>query len=269
MNSVTLNNGVKMPLLGLGTWDLRGETCVETVRAALELGYRLVDTARMYGNEREVGEGLRRSGVSRSEVFVTTKLYRTADSYAKAKRDIDASLRALGLSCVDLLLVHEPYPSAAEMYRALEEALREGKARAIGVSNFDETRYAAFLKECGTVPAVNQLECHIYFQRWAFQERMAAEGTVLQAWSPLAQNIDGAANHPVLREIGAKYGKTAAQIGLRFLTQRDIPVIPKTKRPARLTENMALFDFRLSEEDMAVIRGLDRNDTLFPWTRAY
>ena len=267
--TVTLNNGVEIPLVGLGTWDLRGKECVETVSTAINLGYRLIDTAQMYDNEREVGEGIRKSGIARAELFVTTKLYRISNSYEKAKRDFERSLEDLQLSYVDLLLLHEPYPEGPEMYCALEEALREGKARAIGISNYDENWYCNFLNQCDIVPAVNQLETHVFFQKWEFQQYMKEHGTVMQAWAPLAQGIGNVAGNATLAKIGEKYKKSAAQVALRFLVQRGIPVIPKSRHKERLKENMALFDFSLSEEDVSEIRGLDRNDTLFPWTKEF
>ena len=269
MEYIELNNGVKMPLAGLGTWDLNGAGCVESVKAALDMGYRLIDTAQMYGNEAEVGRAVRESGVAREEVFLTTKIYRPSSSYEKAKAAIDRSLKSLGMEYVDLLLLHEPYQYGPEMYRAMEEAYRAGKARAIGISNYDERWYAAFLEQCEIVPAVNQLECHVYFQKWAFQQRMLDHGTVMQAWAPLAQGMGGLTDQAVLREIGSRYGKTAAQVALRFLIQRGISAVPKTKRPERLRENLALFDFALTGDEMERIRALDRNDTLFPWTKAF
>ncbi len=267
--TVTLNNGVEMPLVGLGTWNLRGKECIDSVCTAIDLGYRLIDTAQMYDNEREVGEGIRKSGIARTKLFVTTKLYRISNSYEKAKRDFEKSLEDLQLSYVDLLLLHEPYPEGPEMYRALEEALREGKARAIGISNYDEKWYRGFLKQCDTIPAVNQLETHVFFQKWEFQQYMKEHGTVMQAWAPLAQGIGNVAGNAKLTKIGEKYDKSAAQVALRFLVQRGIPVIPKSRHKERLKENMALFDFSLSEEDVSEIRGLDRNDTLFPWTNEF
>lgn len=155
------------------------------------------------------------------------------------------------------------------MYRALEEALRDGKARAIGISNYDENWYQTFIKQCDVIPAVNQLEAHVYFQKWGFQRSLEQRGTVMQAWAPLAQGIGNIAGNGTLREIGEKYGKSAAQIALRFLVQRGIPVIPKSRHKERLKENMELFDFSLTENDISAIRKLDRNDTLFPWTKAF
>ena len=266
---VRLNNGIEIPLAGLVTWGMRGDECVRSVAAALHLGYRLIDTAQMYENETEVGKGIRQSGVSRDELFITTKIYRVSNSYEKTAKAIDASLRRLGTDYVDLLLLHEPYAQESELYRALQDALKSGKARAIGISNYDEPHYANFLRNCGIVPAVNQLEAHVYYQKWAFQKAMLTQGTVMQAWAPLAQGIDRIAEHPLLSEIGAHHGKTAAQVALRFLVQRGIPVIPKSRSEERLRENLAIFDFCLRDEEMNSIRTLDRNDTLFPWTNEF
>lgn len=269
MEYIKLNNGVEMPLAGLGTWNLTGGQCVRAVEQALNIGYRLVDTAQMYGNEKEVGQGIQASGIAREQLFITTKIYRKSNRYEKAVKAIDESLKNLNLDYIDLFLLHEPYPQGPEMYRALEEAYQAGKVRAIGISNYDERWYTGFLKQCDIVPAVNQLECHIYFQKWEFQKRMAERGTTMQAWSPLAQGIDGVADQPVLAAIGTKYQKSAAQVALRFLVQRGISVIPKSKHEARLLENINIFDFELLDDDMEQIRKLDRNNTLFPWTKAF
>lgn len=269
MDSIALNNGVKMPLVGLGTWDLRDRECIDSVAAAISLGYRLIDTAQMYENEVEVGKGIAQSHVSRSELFVTTKIYRISNSYEKARKAIDTSLHRLGLDYVDLLLLHEPYPQGQEMYRALEDALRTGKARAIGISNYDEKWYSDFIKNVSVIPEVNQLEAHVYYQKWEFQKQLEQTGTKMQAWAPLAQGIDRVAEHPVLLEIGERYHKSAAQIALKFLVQRGISVIPKSKHRNRLAENIDLFDFELSDDEMTAIKALDRNDTLFAWTKAF
>lgn len=269
METIQLTGGIVMPLLGLGTWDLRGEACVHSVCDALALGYRLIDTAQMYDNEVEVGRGIKKSGVPREELFLTTKIYRPSNSYEKAREAIDVSLMRLDVDYVDLLLLHEPYQQGTEMYRAIEDAFHAGKARAIGISNYDSRHYDAFLTQCNVVPAVNQLECHVFFQKRAFQQKMAKHGTVLQAWAPLASGEGGVPTNAVLAEIGAHYGKTAAQVALRFLVQRGISVIPKSKHRERLRENAAIFDFALNEEDMKTIYQLDRNKTFFPWTEAF
>lgn len=265
MDMVPLNNGVDMPMLGLGTYALRGKDCEHCVLEALELGYRLFDTAQMYGNEREVGNALRRGGVPRGEMFVTTKLYRPSTSYARAKQGIEVSLNALQLEYVDLLLIHEPYREAEEMYPALEEAYQEGRLRAIGVSNFNAARYEAFLRVCTVIPAVNQVEAHIFFQQRELLEDMKKHGTHMQAWSPLAAGKNDFFHNPVLRDLGLTYGKTPAQIALRYLVQWGISVIPKSSQKERMKENLGIFDFHLQGEDMRRIQTLDRGKTLFGW----
>lgn len=269
MQTVTLNNGVSMPLVGLGTYGLNGRECSQVVAKAIGLGYSLIDTAQMYGNEKDVGAGIKSSGVPRDRLFITTKIFRRTNSYAKAKKAIDESLANLQTDYVDLLLLHEPYREGLEMYRAMEEALASGKTREIGISNYNERLYPNFVKHCQVIPAVNQLECHVYFQKQGFQKRMEQDGVVLQAWSPLAQAKMPMKEQTVLCTIGEKYGKTAAQAALRFLVQRGISVVPKTRHEDRLVENMDILDFSLTDADMQAITGLDRNRTLFPWTEAF
>lgn len=265
MDMVPLNNGVNMPMLGLGTYALRGGDCERCVLEALELGYRLFDTAQMYGNEREVGNALRRGGVPRGELFVTTKLYRPSASYARAKQGIEASLNALQLDFIDLLLIHEPYREAEEMYPALEEAYRAGRLKAIGVSNFNASRCEAFLRACTVIPAVNQVEAHIFFQQRGLLEEMKKHGTHMQAWSPFAAGKNDFFSNPVLRALGLAHNKTPAQIALKYLVQLDISVIPKSSHRERMRENLGIFDFQLPDEDMQRIRALDGGKTLFGW----
>lgn len=269
MEYITLHNGVQMPLVGLGTWDLRGQECIDTVEKAIQLGYRLIDTAQMYGNEKEVGEGIIKSGVPRKDIFITTKIYRISNSYEKAKKAIASSLQNLQVDYLDLLLLHEPYVQGPQMYKALEEAYQEGLIKAIGISNYNEEWYQTFLKECSIIPAVNQVETHLYFQKWELQELLKKHGTAMQAWSPLAQGIGNIIEQPLLVSIGKKYQKSPAQIALRFLVQRGISVIPKSKHEHRLLENINIFDFALTMEEMQEIRTLDKHKTLFPWTENF
>lgn len=269
MEYITLNNGIRMPLVGLGTWDLRKEECIDIVSTAIQSGYRLVDTAQMYGNEKEVGLGIRKSGVPREELFLTTKLYRISDSYEKAKKAIRTSMQNLQVDYIDLLLLHEPYVQGPQMYRALEEAYEEGLVKAIGISNYNETWYEEFIKNCTILPAVNQVEAHVFFQKQNLQELLRKHGTAMQAWSPLAQGIGNIMNQPILTSIGKKHDKSPAQIALRFLVQSGISVIPKSKHPHRLLENIDLFDFTLTEDEMREIRMVDTNKTLFPWTENF
>ena len=172
MEYITLNNGIQMPMIGLGTWDLRGQKCIDTVKTAIELGYRLIDTAQMYGNEKEVGEGIKESGIDRQDIFITTKIYGISQSYEKAKEAIDLSLSRLKTDYIDLVLLHEPYLKEKEMYQALVEAYQEGKVRAIGISNYDEKRLAQFMKDCPVIPAINQVECHVYYQKEKFYQSL-------------------------------------------------------------------------------------------------
>lgn len=264
-----LNNGVMMPLVGLGTWDLRGQECVDTVAKAIQLGYRLIDTAHMYGNEKEVGLGIIQSGIERKEIFLTTKIYRMSNSYEKAKQAIDTSLKNLQVDYLDMMLLHEPYQQGPQMYQALEEAYAEGKIKAIGISNYNQQWYQEFIKNCTILPAVNQVETHVYYQKWELQELLRRHGTLMQAWSPLAQGIGNFMKQPVLVSIGKKYQKSPAQIALRFLVQRGISVIPKSKHEHRLLENINIFDFQLTTDEMQELHKLDTNKTLFPWTENF
>lgn len=265
MEFVKLNNGIAMPLVGFGTWDLRGPACVTAVEQAIACGYRLIDTAQMYGNEREVGQGIRRSGIDRADIFLTTKVCRPNNSYRGTQKAVEDSLRALGTDYIDLYLIHEPYAQAPEMYRALEEAYRAGKLRAIGVSNFNAQQYEQLLQSCVIVPAVNQVEAHVYFQQNELQSVLEAHGTYMEAWSPLTAGKRDLFHDPALTRIGQKYGKSPAQAALRYLVQRGITVIPKSAHEERMRANLALFDFVLSPEDMAQIGRLNEGCTLFGW----
>lgn len=265
MEYLALNNGVRMPLVGFGTWTLRGETGKRCILDALETGYRLLDTAQMYENEGIVGAAVRESGLARHEIFLTTKLFEPSASYENAKRDIEKSLSALGTDYIDLLLIHEPYDASLEMYRALCEAYRAGTVRAVGISNFNEREYRAFCRSCGIIPAVNQVEAHVYYPREPLRRALVENSTVMQAWSPFTEGKRHIFEEPVLREIGAQHGKTAAQIALRFLVQRGIGVIPKTMHRERMQENLSVFDFELSDEEMERIGTLADGKSLFGW----
>lgn len=265
MEYTTLNNGVQLPLLGLGTWDIRGAAGKRAILEALEVGYRLIDTARMYENEDIVGSAVRSSGLPRSEIFITTKLYRPSASYEKARADIEQSLEALQTDYVDLLLIHEPYERAPEMYEAMKEAYAAGKARAIGISNFGEKEYENFLRGCGVVPAVNQMESHVYFPRLDFKKTLERHGTRMQAWASFTEGRKNIFVEPLLVRIGARHGKSAAQVALRYLIENGIGVIPKSVHRARMEENLAVFDFALTEQDKAEIQTLDGGVSLFGW----
>lgn len=258
----TLNNGVKMPMLGFGVYQTPPQDTKRCVSDALEVGYRLIDTAQAYDNEEGVGAAVRESGIARDEVFITSKIWVTNMNYERAKASIDASLERLGSDYIDLMLLHQAMGDYPGAYRAMEEAYREGKLRAIGVSNFYPERLidAACLAE--VPPAVNQIETHPFRQEARAHENMESLGVVHEAWAPFAEGQNDIFNYPVLKEIGAKYGKTPAQVILRALLQQDIVVIPKTVHKQRMKENFDVFDFELSSDDMAAFTLL--NDEKFP-----
>ena len=265
MNYIALNNDVKMPILGFGTARLEGGECEKSVLTALELGYRLIDTAQMYKNEAEVGNALKLSGIPRNDLFITTKICRPNNSYAATKSAIETSLKELQLDYIDLLLIHEPYEESQEMYRAMKEAYNEGLIRAIGISNFNKKLYSEFIKDCGIIPAVNQIEQHVFFQQNELNELMTLKGTHSQAWSPFAKGKNDFFKNKVLASIGEKYNKAVPQIALRFLIQMNISVIPKSSNKNRMIENMKIFDFELTDDDMNKIKALDEGKTLFGW----
>lgn len=265
MDYLTLNNGVQLPMIGFGTWDVRGEAGKKAILTALELGYRLIDTAQMYDNEEIVGQAVRESGLPRREVFITTKLYRPSASYQKAKAGIEKSLQALQTDYIDLLLIHEPYDSALEMYEALKEAYAAGKVRAIGISNFGQKEYDRFLQHCGVVPAVDQVESHLYYPRLELKEQLARHGTRMQSWASFTEGRRNIFAEPLLNQIGMKYGKTAGQVALRYLTQNGIAVIPKSVHRDRMEQNLHSLDFTLVQEDMEQLAGLNEGCSLFGW----
>lgn len=265
MEYLTLNNGVQMPMIGFGTWDVRGKQGKRSILEALETGYRLIDTAQMYENEDIVGAAVKESGLARNEVFLTTKLYRPCASYQGAKAGIERSLNVLQTDYIDLFLIHEPYDNASEMYQALKEAHQAEKIRAIGISNFDATRYEAFVRSCDMPPAVNQVESHVYFPQLALKNLMDGYGTQMQSWGSFTEGRRNIFAEPLLTQIGAKYGKSSAQVALRFLVQNGIAVIPKSVHRQRMEQNIAVFDFQLTAEDIEQIRSLDGRKSLFGW----
>lgn len=265
MQYVTLNNALKMPILGLGTWTLRGKECEESVRTAIEVGYRLIDTAQMYENEREVGSAIKSCGIPREELFITTKICSPNNSYEKTKKAIEKSLEELQLDYIDLLLIHEPYEESQEMYRAMKEAYKEGKLKAIGISNFNVKLYEDFIKHCEIIPVVNQVETHIYHGQKELQEIMKKHGTLMEAWSPFTAGKKDVFHNETLVSIAKKYKRTVAQIILRYFVQRGIIVIPKSCKRERIIENISVFDFSLDSVDMKKIDALDEKTTLFGW----
>lgn len=265
MEYLTLNNGILMPVLGFGTWDIRGQAGKTAIRQALELGYRLIDTAQMYQNEEIVGQAVRESGIPRREIFLTSKLNRACNSYQKAKAGIERSLSQLQTDYLDLLLIHEPYEEATEMYRAMEEAYRQGKLKAIGISNFNGTEYKHLLQECTVVPAVNQVESHVYYPHLDLKAVLERSGTKMQSWAPFTEGRRQIFAEPVLCEIGHKYGKTAAQVALRYLIQNGVGVIPKSIHADRMQQNLSVFDFALDQEDLRRVQALNGGRSLFGW----
>lgn len=265
MEYFTLNNGVKLPAVGFGTWDVRGEAGKNAILTALELGYRLIDTAQMYDNETIVGKAVRESGLARRDIFITTKLYRPSSSYQKAKAGIEKSLQALQTNYIDLLLIHEPYEDALEMYDALKEAYEVGKIRAIGISNFDERKYQTFIRSCDIIPAVNQVESHVYYPQLTLKKLLETHGTRMQSWASFTEGRRNIFAEPLLNQIGAKYGKTAGQVALRYLTQNGIAVIPKSVHRDRMEQNLHSLDFTLSKEDMEQLASLNEGRSLFGW----
>lgn len=258
MEFVTLNNVVKMPLEGFGVFQVPDPAvCEQAVLDAIATGYRLVDTAAAYMNEQAVGAAIQKCGVPREELFITTKLWVQDASYEGAKRAIETSLRNLGLDYIDLYLIHQPMGDYIGAYRAMEEAYREGKLKAIGVCNFYPNRLADLCETVEVTPAVNQVELHPFFQQENALTLMKEYGVVPEAWGPFAEGNHGIFTHPVLTEIGKQYGKTAAQVALRWNVQRGVVVIPKSIHKNRMEQNIDIWDFQLSEEDMAQIAKLD------------
>ena len=260
METILLNNGVEMPIIGYGLFKVNPEDASRCVRDALSVGYRMIDTAQFYANEEQVGKAIAESGIPREDLFIVTKVWMTNGGENKATVSIEDSLRRLGTDYVDLLLVHQPYGDYYGIYRALEKAQEQGKTRAIGLSNFYDERYFDLTFHSNIKPAINQLETNVFSQQNYMQQMMQPEGTQLMAWAPMGQGKNNFFNHEVLSDIGAGYGKTASQVGLRFLVQQGIPVIPKSTNIERMQENINIFDFNLSETDMEAIRSLNIHD---------
>ena len=264
MDFVTLNNGVKMPLEGFGVFQVPDPSqCEQAVLDAIATGYRLIDTAAAYMNEQAVGTAIKKCGVPREELFITTKLWVQDASYEGAKKANETSLNNLGVNYIDLYLIHQPMGDYVGAYRAMEEAYKEGKLKAIGVCNFYPNRLADLCETVDVIPAVNQVETHVFNQQVKARELMAKYGTRMESWGPFAEGRNGFFTNPVLKDIGEKYGKAPAQTALRFLIQRGVIVIPKTTHRERMEENFNVFDFELSREDMGAIARLDRGESLF------
>ena len=263
MNYITLNNGVKMPQLGYGVYQVEPAECERCVLDAIGTGYRLIDTAQAYHNEEGVGEALRKCGVPREELFVVTKVWICNAGEEKAYASILESLHKLQTSYIDLLLIHQPFGDYYGTYRAMERAQREGKVRAIGVSNFFPDRFIDLQAHVEIKPAVNQVEAHVFDQQVEAQRYMEKYGCHIMSWGPFAEGKNGFFTNPVLMEIGQKHDKSVAQVALRFLLQRGMILIPKTTHKERMAENMDIFDFELSAEEMTRVAQLDQKRSLF------
>ncbi len=263
MNTVTLNNGVVMPQIGYGVYQVSPAECERCVSDALSVGYRMIDTAQAYHNEEGVGAAVKKSGIARDELFLVSKVWISNYGFDKAKASIDESLRKLGTDYIDLMLLHQPFCDRYGAYRALEAAYKEGKVRAIGVSNFYPDHFIDLASNVEIVPAVNQVETHVFDQQIEAQGYMKEFGTHMMAWAPLAEGRNNFFTNPVLEEIGKKYGKSLAQVALRWLIQRDVIIIPKSVHVERMQQNLDIFDFELSQDDMAAIAALDTKQSLF------
>jgi 2,5-diketo-D-gluconate reductase A len=259
-----LNNGLEMPILGFGVFQMTDlAECERCVVDAIQTGYRLIDTAASYGNEEAVGKAIQRSGVPRQELFITTKLWLSDAGYEKTKRAFDRSLQRLGLDYLDLYLIHQPYGDVYGSWRAMEELYRAGRVKAIGVSNFHPDRLMDLILHHEVTPAVNQTETHPFHQQVETQRFLQENNVQIESWGPFAEGKNGIFQNEVLRSVGGKYGKSVAQVILRWLTQRGVVAIPKSVRKERIAENFNVFDFQLSAEDMAAIATLDTGKSAF------
>lgn len=262
METIKLSNGVEMPVLGYGVFMVTPQECERCVSDALSVGYRLIDTAQAYYNEEGVGAAMTKSGIARDEIFLTTKVWISNAGEQKAAQSIDESLRKLQTDYIDLLLIHQAYGDVFGTWRAMEQAYRDGKVRAIGVSNFQEARFFDFAHYVDIKPMVNQLQCNALVQQRGIEPMLDQFGTRMMAWGPLGgQGVDGVVKSELLASIGARYGKTAAQVGLRWLTQRGIVAIPKSTHRERMAQNLNIMDFRLTDDEMQQIASLNQHDT--------
>lgn len=264
MKYVKLNNGVEMPILGFGVYQIPDpEACEQAVYDALMAGYRSIDTAAAYENEEAVGRAIRRSGIPREELFITTKLWISDAGYEPAKKAFEESMLKLDLKYLDLYLIHQPFGDVYGSWRAMEELYKEGRIRAIGVSNFYPDRLADLILHNEIAPAVNQVETHPFHQQTAAAEFMRSKGVQIESWAPFAEGRNGLFSNELLLKIAAKHGKTVAQVVLRWLIQRDVVCIPKSVHKERIAENFDVFGFELGDDDMAAIAALDRPESSF------
>lgn len=264
MEYVTLNNGVGMPVLGFGTYQIKDPAvCEQAVRDAIDVGYRMIDTAASYGNEEAVGRAIQSCGVPRDRLFITTKLWISDASYQGAMRGFEASMQRLGLDYLDLYLIHQPLGDYYGAWRAMTELCRAGRIRAIGVCSFYPDRLADLIAFNEMPPAVNQVECNVFFQQQAAQDYMKSKGVQMQSWAPFAEGHNDLFHNETLAAIGARYGKSVAQVVLRWQLQRGIVCIPKSVKKERMQQNFDVFDFTLSEKDMAAIAAMDTGVSSF------
>lgn len=264
MQKVKLNNGIEMPILGFGVFQVKdlGE-CERAVIDAIETGYRLIDTAQSYGNEEAVGKAIKKSGVAREDLFITTKLWIQSNGAEGTKKAFEASLKKLQLDYLDLYLIHQPFGDVYGEWRAMEALYKEGKVRAIGVSNFHPDRLVDLIVHNEIVPAVNQIETHPFHQQIETQKFLQENNVQIESWGPFAEGKNNLFHNELLASIGKKYDKTIAQVVIRWLTQRAVVAIPKSVRKERMIENFNIFDFELGSEDMEAIKTLDTNESLF------
>ena len=261
MDTIKLSNGVEMPLLGYGVFQVTPQECERCVSDALIAGYRLIDTAQAYYNEEGVGAAIKKSGIPRKDIFLTTKVWISNAGEKKASRSIDQSLKKLGTDYIDLLLIHQAYGDVFGSWRAMEKAYRDGKVRAIGVSNFQEARFFDFAHYVDVKPMINQLQCNVLIQQRGIESVLNDFGARMMAWGPLGgQGVDGVVKSELLTGIGDHYGKTAAQVALRWLIQRGIVAIPKSTHKERMEQNFNIFDFTLTEEEMSKIAEMNEHD---------
>jgi 2,5-diketo-D-gluconate reductase A len=262
--AVTLNNGLSMPRLGFGTNTLNGEICERSVADAISVGYRLIDTANIYGNEEAVGAGIKKSGIKREELFVTSKLWVGDAGYESAKKAYQTSLNKLGLEYLDLYLIHRPRGDVKGSWKAMEELYEEGKIKAIGVSNFDPDQLAELMTYAKVKPVINQIETHVFFQEHISYEALKKSGVQMEAWSPFAAGRNEIFSNPTLAAIGKKHNKSIAQVCLRWHFQRNVTAIPRSSQKVHMIENLNIFDFELDKTDLQTIATLDLNKTQFP-----
>ena len=263
MQTIKLNNGVEMPILGYGVFLVDPKECERCVTDAIDVGYRMIDTAQAYYNEEGVGTAIKKSGIKRDEFFLVTKVWITNSGEENAAKSIKESLKKLQTDYVDLLLIHQPFGDYYGTYRAMEKAYKDGKTRAIGVSNFFPDRFVDLCNFVEIKPMVNQMETHVFQQEKTLRKYMDKYNTQLMSWSPMARGENNFFNNEILKSIGEKYNKSVAQVALRFLTQENVIVIPKSTHKERMKENFEIFDFELSDDDMNTLRALDKGESIF------